>query len=162
MELSELVAREAVRDLVARYTWAGDRSRSADLADLFALDGVLDVGAHGGRWEGRDEIVRQLDAVADRVAAAGTSPGPVRHHVSSLVIDVGTADAHAPTASPGAATTATASCYFLVFTAVGPDHWGRYRDRFAIGADGVWRFVERTVRVDGHAEGSLMVDPGVA
>lgn len=153
MELSELVAREAVRDLVARYTWAGDRGRSAELAELFALDGVLDVGAHGGRWEGRDEIVRQLDAVADRVAMAGSSPGPVRHHVSSLVIDVGRAEAVG---------TATASAYFLVFTGIGPDHWGRYRDRFAVGADGVWRFTERTVRVDGHADGSLMVEPGDA
>jgi len=151
MELSELVAREAVRDLVARYTWAGDRGKGAELADLFAVDGVLDVGDHGGRWEGRERIVSELGAVADRVAVAGTSPGPVRHHVSSLVIDV----THL--------TEATASAYFLVFTGIGVDHWGRYRDRFAVGPDGVWRFAERTVRVDGHVEGSLMVrDPGAA
>lgn len=145
VELSELVGREAVRDLVARYTWAGDRGRSADLADLFAVDGVLDVGEHGGRWEGRSEIVRQLDAVADRVAVAGTSPGPVRHHVSSLVIDV---------TSP---TEPTASSYFVVLTGIGVDHWGRYRDRFALGPDGAWRFAERTVSVDGHTPASLMV-----
>ncbi|QXC59693.1 nuclear transport factor 2 family protein [Aquihabitans sp. G128] len=151
MELSELVAREAVRDLVARYTWAGDRGKSTELAALFAVDGVLDVGEHGGRWAGRDEIVAQLAAVADRVAVAGSSPGPVRHHVSSLVIDV-------PLPHE-----ATASSYFLVFTGIGVDHWGRYRDRFAPGPDGVWRFTERTVRVDGHVDGSLMVrDPGAA
>lgn len=149
MELSELVRREAVRDLVARYTWAGDRGRSGDLADLFAVDGVIDVGDLGGRWEGRDEIVRRLDSVAERVAVAGASPGPVRHHVSSLVIE-------AP--SP---TEATASSYFVVLTGIGVDHWGRYRDRFAVGPDGVWRFVERSVRVDGHTPGSVMVrDPG--
>lgn len=151
MELSELVAREAVRDLVARYTGTGDRGRSAELAALFAVDGVLDVGDHGGRWEGRDRIEAELLAVADRVAVAGSSPGPVRHHVSSLVIDV---------IGP---TEATASSYFLVFTGIGVDHWGRYRDRFAVGPDGEWRFTERTVRVDGHVEGSLMVaDPGAA
>lgn len=145
MELSDLAAREAVRDLVARYTWAGDRGRSEELAGLFALDGVLDVGDHGGRWEGRDEIVRRLDAVADRVAAAGTVSGPVRHHVSSVLVDV------------TAPSEATSSSYFLVLTAIGVDHWGRYRDRLAVGPDGTWRFAERTVRVDGHAPGSLMV-----
>ncbi|MEO6987540.1 MAG: nuclear transport factor 2 family protein [Aquihabitans sp.] len=149
MERSELVVREAVRDLVARYTWAGDRGRSAELAALFALDGVLDVGEHGGRWEGRDEISARLDEVAQQVAQSGVTPGPVRHHVSSLVIDVLTP------------TEATASSYFLVLTAIGVDHWGRYRDRVVMGNDEVWRFAERSVRVDGHTPGSLMVDePG--
>lgn len=145
MDRSELLAREAVRDLVARYTWAGDRGRSAELAGLFAPDGFLDVGDHGGRWTGPDEIQAQLAAVADRVASAGSSPGPVRHHVSSLVVEVTRPDA------------ATASSYFLVFTAVGIDHWGRYRDRFTRASDGTWRFAERSVRVDGHVPGSLMV-----
>jgi hypothetical protein len=88
--------------------------------------------------------------VAARVAAAGTTPGPVRHHVSSLVIDV---------ASPAEA---TASSYFLVLTAIGVDHWGRYRDKLAVDpADGAWRFVERQVRVDGASASSLLVaDPG--
>jgi len=148
-DLPQLAAREAVRDLVARYTWAGDGGRSAELAGLFHPDGVLDVGEHGGRWSGRTEIEAQLDAVAARVAAAGPGPGPVRHHVSSLLVDV---------TSP---TTATASSYFLVLTAIGVDHWGRYRDQVAVDpADGAWRFVERRVRVDGHAEGSLLVPSG--
>lgn len=145
MELWELVAREAVRDLVARYTWAGDRGDSVGVADLFALDGVLDVGAHGGIWTGRDHIRRELEEVADRTAAAGGGAGPVRHHVSSLRIDV---------LGP---TEAEAASYFAVHTAIGLDHWGRYRDRIARGPDDVWRFTARTVRVDGHAEGSLMV-----
>lgn len=144
-----MLVREAVRDLVARYTWAGDRGRSAELAALFAPGGVLDVGDHGGRWEGQTHIAEQLDEVGKRVAESGSSPGPVRHHVSSLVIDV---------TSPSEA---TSSSYFLVLTAIGVDHWGRYRDRVALGADGIWRFTERTVRVDGHTPGSLMVaDPG--
>ncbi len=147
-DLDALAAREAVRDLVARYTWAGDGGRSAELARLFRADGVLDVGDHGGRWEGRVEIEAQLDAVATRVAAAGSAPGPVRHHVSSLVIDM---------ASP---TEATASSYFLVLTAIGVDHWGRYRDQMTVDPiDGAWRFVERRVRVDGAGAGSLLVPP---
>ncbi len=148
MEAWELASREAIRDLIARYTLAGDRGRSTELADLFAVDGALDVGDHGGRWTGRAEIVRQLDAVADRVASAGTSPGPVRHHVSSLVIDV---------SSPSEA---SASSYFLVLTAIGIDHWGRYRDRLTTDDAGRWRFAERTVRVDGQAPNSLMTGSG--
>ncbi len=146
LDLTELTAREAIRDLVATYTWAGDRGRSADLASLFASGGVLDVGDHGGRWQGRPEIERQLDAVSARVAAAGEVPGPVHHHVSSLHIRVA-ADARG----------AEATAYFVVYTRIGIDHWGRYRDRFEVDADGAWVFAERVVRVDGHSPGSLVV-----
>lgn len=146
MVSSELSAREAVRDLLARYTWAGDRGRSAELAACFLVDGVLDVGDHGGRWEGRAEIQRQLDAVAERIAAAGGGAGPVHHHVSSVLIDL--LDT----------TSAEVRAYFCVFTDVGADHWGTYRDRVELDhADGTWRFASRSVRVLGHAPGSRFV-----
>ncbi len=158
MDVAELLVREAVRDLVAAYTWAGDRGRSAELAALFAEDGVLDVGEHGGRWVGRAEIERRIDASAARMAAAGGTPGPVQHHVASLHVEVGVT---------GDRPSATARSYFAVHTTIGLDHWGRYRDRFVVGADGTWRFAERVVRVDGHASGSIAVpdrrepaDPG--
>lgn len=147
MELWELEARETIRDLVAGYTWAGDRGRSAELSDLFTVDGVLDAGAHGGAWEGRDRIRAELDAVADRVVATGGSPGPVRHHVSNVRIRLVGPDE------------AEVMSYFAVLTSIGLDHWGRYRDRVVRTEDGTWRFTERTVRVDGHAPGSLMVEP---
>lgn len=146
VELSELFIREAVRDLVARYTQAGDRGRLEDLAQLFARDGVLDVGDHGGRWEGRTEIERRLAAVAQRVAAEGSTPTRVQHHVSGMAITIETDS------------TAAAESYFAVHTAIGLDHWGRYRDRFTL-TDGAWRFAERIVKVDGQASGSLMVAP---
>ena len=137
---SELSAREAVRDLLARYTWAGDRGQSDALAACFLDHGVLDVGDLGGRWVGRTEIRRQLDAVAERVAASGSAPTPVQHHVSSVLIDL--LDT----------TSATVRSYFCVFTDVGPDHWGTYRDRVELdNVDSTWRFAERRVRVVGHA-----------
>ena len=146
MERTDLLSREAIRDLIARYTWAGDRGDVAGVAACFATDGVLDVGDHGGRWEGRDEITRQLQAVTERVADAGGGPGPVHHHVSSVLIDLDRHD------------TATVRSYFLVVTSIGVDHWGRYRDTVAETAPGGrWQFTERIVRVDGHAPGSLMV-----
>jgi uncharacterized protein (TIGR02246 family) len=145
---SELSAREAIRDLLARYTWAGDRGRSAELAACFTDDGVLDVGEHGGRWVGRATIEAELDAVGRRVAEAGPLPGPVHHHVSSVRIEL------------TEATTAEVRSYFCVFTSAGPDHWGSYRDRVEVDhADGSWRFAERRVRVLGHAAGSRFVTP---
>ena len=146
MEPWEVGVREKVRDLVARYTWAADGGHTKEVAECFTVDGVLDVGEHGGRWEGRAEIARQLDAVVARVAASGTTPGPVRHHVTNLlVLD--------PTLS-----SALARSYFAVYTSVGLDHWGRYYDRVH-EQEGRWRFAERVVRVDGRSADSIMVTP---
>lgn len=144
MEAWEVAAREQIRDVIARYNHAGDRGRSAELAACFTADGVLDTGHDGGRWEGAARIAAEIDAVAARTATAGGAPTSVRHHVSSVVIDL------------ASATEATAQAYFLVLTAIGVDHWGRYRDRFRC-VDGTWLIAERAVRVDGHAPGSLMV-----
>jgi len=43
--------------------------------------------------------------------------------------------------------------HFLVVTERGPDHWGRYRDRYVCRA-GAWRFAHRRVRLEGYAPGS--------
>jgi uncharacterized protein (TIGR02246 family) len=146
VERTDLLARESIRDLLAFYTWAGDRGDAAGLADLFTPDGVLDVGDYGGRWEGREAIIANLEAVAARIAATAGAPGPVHHHVSSVSIDLYHHDA------------AVVRSYFLVLTAGGPDHWGRYQDRVVETAPGgSWVFEERKVRVDGHVAGSLIV-----
>ena len=42
--------------------------------------------------------------------------------------------------------------YFVVLTADGLDHWGRYKDRYRC-VDGRWLFQERTVTLDGAVEG---------
>jgi uncharacterized protein (TIGR02246 family) len=149
VERTDLIARESIRDLLARYTWAGDHGRIAELADCFTPDGVLDVGAHGGRWEGQERITAELEAVAARVAGAADGTGTrVQHHVSSVMIDLDHHDS------------ATVRSYFVVLTAAGPDHWGRYRDQVVETAPGGrWLFAERVVTVDGHVPGSIMV-PG--
>jgi hypothetical protein len=43
---------------------------------------------------------------------------------------------------------ASGAAYFFVVTERGPDHWGRYRDRYTL-VDGAWRFAHRRVRLDG-------------
>ncbi|WP_426570771.1 nuclear transport factor 2 family protein [Aquihabitans sp. McL0605] len=149
MERTELIAREGIRDLLGRYTWAGDTGRSAELAGCFTAEGVLDAGVPGGAWEGRATITAELDAVAARVAATGDTPSPVNHHVSSVLITMN---------DP---TSATVRSYFCVYTDAGADHWGRYRDDVVMDAtDGHWRFARRTVRVTGYAPGSRFADQG--
>jgi uncharacterized protein (TIGR02246 family) len=139
MQPSEVAARESIRELVARYAHAADRGRFEELAALFADDGLLAL-PDGREARGRAAIVDVLRGAGSDLAGA-TGGGLVRHHVSSLAIDV------------ESDTTARAWAYFLVVTERGPDHWGRYADRFA-GDDGKWFFAARRVRLDGFAPGS--------
>ncbi len=139
MDLQELLAREALRDLVARYAHAADGGRFDELVELFAPDGVLetpDKAAH----RGREAIRAFLGGTRDALAGA-TPTGWIRHHVSNLALVV---------SSP---VEATGAAYFFVVTERGPDHWGRYRDRY-VCQDGRWLFAHRRVRLDGHAAGS--------
>jgi len=143
MEPWELEARLAIEDTVARYVRYADGGRAADLAGLFTADGVLASGDEVIR--GRDAIVAYLDGVAADLAGSATGGGRIRHHVSSLRVDFEGREA------------ARATCYFLAVTAVGPDHWGTYRDRLVRVDDG-WCFAERIATVEGRAAGSWAED----
>lgn len=126
--------REAIRTLLARYTYAGDRGRIDDLAACFAADGVLEFP--GGSGIGPDGV---------RAALSQGSPDParsfVRHHVTCPLVEV-TGDL------------ATARSYFTVFSNNGPDHAGTYDDRLVRTAQG-WCLARRRVRVDWQAPTSL-------
>ena len=139
MDLDELVAREAIRDLCVRYAHAADRGHFGDLADLFADDGVFDMGT-APPVVGRPAIVAALTGVGADLRA-GTRVPTIRHHVSSISIVVDAPDE------------ARAWSYFLAVTEHGPDHWGRYADRL-VRERGRWRFAHRRVRTDGTAPGS--------
>lgn len=140
-----MIAREHIRDLVATYAVCADGGHVDELADLFAPEGVLetpDGSVHHGRAAIRSWLGRTRDALAP-----GAAIRALRHHVSSLQIAV--ADTHA----------ASGSAYFLVVTAAGPDHWGRYRDRYAC-RNGIWQFSHRRVRLDGRRPHADPVLPG--
>ena len=142
MEPWELLAREAIRDTIARYAALVDRGRFDELVALFTADATLEAGDLPPA-QGRDAIRALLQVVGTRLAAAESRPY-IRHHVSSVVIDV---------ESPSAA---RASSYFLAVTPRGPDHWGRYRDRLVpVGVR--WLFQHRRVRTDGRAPDSVFV-----
>lgn len=135
MEVWELAAREAIRELAARYAHCADGGRFEELAALFADDGVLAIAGRPP-LTGRDAILAFLADTAAALATGG-APKPLRHHVASHTITVDDR------------TTARGAAYFLVVTPEGPDHWGRYRDRY-VARDGGWVFAERRVRVDGR------------
>ena len=133
-------AREAVRHTIASYTYAADNGRFDDVAQLFAVDGVLEVqGIGGARAVGRDAILGFFTGVGGDVVTSAP-PGRMQHHVSSLRVEV---------ISP---TEATATCYFTVMTGAGVDHWGRYKDRLTPDGDR-WLFAHRLVRTDGRTPG---------
>jgi ketosteroid isomerase-like protein len=144
MESWELVARETIRELVVRYAHGVDRGRFDEVAALFADDGVLDL-PEGRRLTGPDAIREFLGGTRDTMRAGATSPS-IRHHVTSHRIDV-----EGPDGAVGFA-------YFLVVTERGPDHWGRYADRYVRAGDR-WRFAARRVRLDGRASDPRAAGP---
>ncbi len=141
----ELVAREHIRDTLARYNWAGDTGRLEELAETFCADGVLEIrGLQPLR--GRSEIVAFLGGVTGKVAANADVKPIVRHNVANvLFINV-------------ARDQAEVSCYFTVVTHIGLDHVGRYRDTFVPDGD-TWLINHRKVSTDWVAPDSAMAKP---
>jgi uncharacterized protein (TIGR02246 family) len=139
----ELIAREQIRDLVAAYAHCVDSGRFDELAALFATDGMLET-PDGEEHCGRDAIRAFLGGTRTRLAAA-TTTALIRHHVSNLRIAMADHDG------------ATGAAYFFVVTERGPDHWGRYRDRY-VCRDGQWCFAHRRVRLDGWAPHSWVAE----
>jgi ketosteroid isomerase-like protein len=121
------LAREAIRDVIARYNLYGDSGRIAEMLELFVDDATLLV----------DETAYYGIAAIRGLFEMTTGPVPerIRHFTATHVIDVDR-------------DRATARCYFQVLTTQGLDHWGRYRDQL-VQVDGHWRFSRREVRVDG-------------
>ena len=155
MELWELTARERIRDALARYTWSGDAFRISELAQVFCEDGELELR---GRevLRGRDAIVAFLagdePAASDearRAARQAASAGVtriVRHNVTNVrFLEL----------SPDRALVAS---YFTVFTEIGLDHYGRYRDTF-VPVENDWLIRHRFVSTDWRASESTMVPP---
>ena len=142
MTHDELLARESIRDVIARYNHAGDRGRLDELVLCFAEDGAMDLEG-APPMVGRAAIREHLAEVAGRLAAR-SERAMLRHHVSSVRILLADRER------------AQAWSCFIAFTEIGIDHWGRYADRLVRRGD-EWLFALRTVRVDGSAPGSRML-----
>jgi hypothetical protein len=151
VDASELATREACRDAIAQYTHAGDRLLLEELAAAFCEDGTLEIrGAEpvtgrraiidrlsGGR-NGNDASVR---AQARSEQESAGQRRIVRHNITNIRFE---------SVTP---IEALVSSYFTVFTEIGLDHMGRYRDRLVpIGSQ--WRIAHRFVSVDWYAPNS--------
>jgi uncharacterized protein (TIGR02246 family) len=132
------LAREAIRDVIARYNLCGDSGRFDEMLALFTDDATLVTD--GTPYDGVAAI-RALFAKAARPA-----PQRIRHFTSTHVVEVD-------------GDRATARCYFQVLTSSGLDHWGRYRDEL-VRVGGRWLFSRRDVRVDGMTPGGWAASRG--
>jgi hypothetical protein len=140
MELWELVAREACRDTLAQYTHAGDRFLMDEYAAAFCEDGVLEIrGLEPAR--GRAAIVETVGGAtaprtpSDRLDQPDRPKRIVRHNITNVRFE---------SVAPEEITVAS---YFTVFTEVGLDHMGRYRDRMVPVGDR-WLIAHRFVSTD--------------
>ncbi|MCB2063918.1 MAG: nuclear transport factor 2 family protein [Novosphingobium sp.] len=152
MTLEELLAREAIRDTLAKYNTSGDRARAEDYAACFTTDGIIESadrsGGKGLYYEGRDAILAWQTAWKNTPKGASDTPNVqrraefVRHNLTTCKIDMTGPD------------TATARTYWIVMSDNGPDHCGVYLDEFRkVGEE--WLIAHRRVRTDWHAPDSL-------
>jgi hypothetical protein len=147
MQLWELVARERCRDTLAKYTHAGDRFQLDEYVSAFCEDGVLEIRG-AAPLVGRAAILERFrggigqPASPSEAASAAGAKRIVRHNVTNVRFE---------SVTPQAASLAS---YFTVFTNVGADHMGRYRDRLVpVGDD--WLIAHRFVSTDWRAPDSL-------
>jgi SnoaL-like domain len=147
VEFWELVARESIRDLVARYNANGDSGRFEQMMQVFADDAVVElVGTDGSvrRFEGIEHIATIFtDTKANwDVEVKPLAPGHhVRHLTATLQIDL-VDERHA-----------RGRCYFMVLMGHGLDHWGRYIDEYGVDEDR-WLITHRRAITDGRIDTS--------
>jgi hypothetical protein len=138
----ELIARERIRDTLARYNWSGDARRLDGLAGTFCADGILEIRGLEPLC-GRREIAAFLSGVTGKIAVAADVKPLVRHNVTNVLF---------AEVAPGRA---RVDSYFTVVTHVGLDHYGRYRD-ILVPEDDTWLIKHRKVSTDWAAPDSAM------
>jgi len=137
----ELRVRVGVTHLLTTYQYLADTGKVERLAQLFAPDGVLEIG--GARHTGVDGVLALFRDTGARFADADFLPA--RHHLSTIYVE--------PQPDGSAKTYA---CFQFIGTR-GLDHWGTYRDVVVPTEDGAgWRFAHRRVITEGFAPGSRL------
>jgi SnoaL-like domain len=142
LEIWELVARERIRDTLARYNWSGDAGRLDGLTETFSPDGVLEIRGFEP-LRGRSAIQRFLGGVTAKTATSAATKPIVRHNLTNVLFTDLSPDQ------------AQVSSYFTVVTHIGLDHFGRYRDILVCDGD-TWLIKHRKVSTDWAAADSAM------
>jgi 3-phenylpropionate/cinnamic acid dioxygenase small subunit len=160
LELWELIARESIRDLVARYNANGDSGRFEEMLKVFANDASMELVAVDGtvrHYDGIEQVATiftDTKATWDATVGSGSSKGSgskastgttprhhIRHFTATHQIDL-VDESHA-----------LGRCYFLVVMPHGLDHWGRYIDEYGV-RDGRWVITLRRAHSDGRVDRS--------
>jgi SnoaL-like domain len=142
LEIWELVAREQIRDTLARYNWSGDAGRLDGLTETFSPDGVLEIRGFEP-LRGRSAIQGFLGGVTAKTATSAATKPIVRHNLTNVLFTELSPDQ------------AQVSSYFTVVTHIGLDHFGRYRDTLVPDGD-TWLIKHRKVSTDWAAADSAM------
>lgn len=148
MELWELIARESIRDLVARYNANGDSGRFEELLKVFADDAVMELVTADGtvqRYEGLEQV-RTIFTNTKAMWDTGAKDLGARHHVRHFTAthQIDLVDETHP----------RGRCYFLVVMGHGVDHWGRYIDEYGVRQDR-WVITRRRALSDGRIAGGM-------
>ncbi|MET0656977.1 MAG: nuclear transport factor 2 family protein [Steroidobacteraceae bacterium] len=141
MQIWELLIREQVSETIARYANAGDGGRLEELTEQFTARGILEMPPNQ-RAAGRQDIQAMLKSGTQQkppVAFAGQK-AIIRHYTATTQFRLVTE------------ARVEAITYFQAWTAVGPDHWGRYFDTLVPVGDR-WLFEHRVAKVEGYASG---------
>lgn len=151
MTVEDMLAREAIRDVMSRYTIAGDRLREEDFIAVFTEDAVMESegvpDSEAFRYAGREVIRQWISRWRNRPEGVARTHQAsfVRHHLSTSQIDLTGPD------------TAQARTYWVAYTDIGPDHAGYYLDSFR-KTGGRWLIAHRRVRRDWQSPGSLFTN----
>ena len=86
MELWQLIARESIRDLVARYNANGDTGRFAQVRELFSPPATMVINP-GGTFTGIEEVMTIFTGTADSTSVA-SGLTHVRHSTTTHQIDL--------------------------------------------------------------------------
>jgi uncharacterized protein (TIGR02246 family) len=127
IDMSVLEDKDAIREAMAAYCQALDSCRFADVAGLFAEDGIWTTDY--GTAQGRAAIEKQLSSVVPR-----KGEGPQRkHYITNIIIKVD-------------GDSAKSVSDYLIIREAGADlipvMGGTYRDEW-VRQDGTWRFKKK-------------------
>jgi hypothetical protein len=147
MTLDDLLAREAIRDTMAKYNISGDRLKVDDYVACFTEDGIMESEFvpedKAFRYSGKAEILAWQQRWLNREPGDAVHKASfIRHHLSTSKIDITGPD------------TAKARTYWVAWTDIGPDHAGYYLDDFRKVGD-EWLIAHRRVRLDWESPDSL-------
>lgn len=142
-QLRVLADKDAIRDLVYRYTFCIDTNRADEFLTLFTEDCVFDPGpSNGGPVRGRDALAE----LRSRSSLAVSS-----HHNGNVLITFDGPDV--------ASVRTNLYAWHRLIGGGEPQVWGYYDDLVVRRPEG-WLFAQRTIRVYGEQGFDAQWNPG--